>query len=212
MCVEGACTMEEVTNTGGTGGKGGTAGSSGSGSGGKAGAPSGGMSGSGGSGNVGGAEGGETSMGGEGGAPIVPATCGELGQDCCASGNSCAAGLGLACGQGSKCGCDLGMDNCKNGAADGCESALSADEDNCGACGHACGGGECVAGICQAEVIVKSGTLDGEAFTNQWDPGAAISAALLRLTLRASSCLRPTRRAETTECVRSTRTAPRARS
>lgn len=171
VCVEGACVGDAPVSTGGTGGsgsggKGGTAST-----GGKGGAASGGMSGSGGSGNAGGAEGGETSMGGEGGAPIVPATCGELGQDCCESGSACSSAHGLSCGAGEKCACDLGQKDCANGAADGCESAPSADPDNCGDCGHACGGGDCVAGICQAEIVVPGGPNAGEAESPTWAPG-----------------------------------------
>jgi hypothetical protein len=56
-------------------------------------------------------------------------------------------------GGGTTCGfvsCATGFANCNgNLAQDGCESDISSDPKNCGACGVSCGGGGCSGGKCQ---------------------------------------------------------------
>jgi hypothetical protein len=47
--------------------------------------------------------------------------------------------------------CRVGLADCDANAANGCEVALDASAENCGACGNACGAGStCVAGACRA--------------------------------------------------------------
>ena len=46
--------------------------------------------------------------------------------------------------------CNPGFANCNGSAADGCETELRFDDDNCGRCGNVCGGlTECRSGTCQ---------------------------------------------------------------
>jgi hypothetical protein len=58
---------------------------------------------------------------------------------------------------------ESGSDGCANGscgadASDGgCDADLQVDLGNCGACGHACIGGTCTAGLCPAEPIISGG-------------------------------------------------------
>src|SRR5207244_691059 len=50
-----------------------------------------------------------------------------------------------------RCGyvCLAGFGDCNVSAADGCETNLDTDVGNCGACGHACPGGQvCTGGVC----------------------------------------------------------------
>lgn len=66
--------------------------------------------------------------------------------------NKCTAGAGAtpAC-SGGKCvlGCPVGMGDCNQVPADGCEATLANDPKNCGLCGMTCGGAACVNGACQ---------------------------------------------------------------
>jgi hypothetical protein len=76
------------------------------------------------------------------------ANCGACGRVCGQTNantpTKCAAG---------KCvfSCKAGFDHCTGPAAvdQGCETDLNKDAANCGACGHSCLGGQCVAGRCQ---------------------------------------------------------------
>jgi hypothetical protein len=47
------------------------------------------------------------------------------------------------------CVCKADLGNCDGDSSNGCETSLTSAE-NCGKCGHACFGGECVSGRCQA--------------------------------------------------------------
>lgn len=65
--------------------------------------------------------------------------------------------------EASKCvfSCKKDFAHCSPTSTDGCETDLSKDAENCGACGHSCLGGKCNAGKCQpfqlASVSVPSG-------------------------------------------------------
>jgi hypothetical protein len=76
--------------------------------------------------------------------------------DCGACGVRCAAGANATatCAAGT-CAltCAAGYANCDGNAANGCERAVGADANNCGACGNVCSGGRtCQAGSCTASV------------------------------------------------------------
>jgi hypothetical protein len=74
--------------------------------------------------------------------------CGACGHVCAlAHANAvCTAG---ACGVGS---CVAGFANCDGNAANGCETGVSTDANNCGTCGHVCSGANgtetCAGGAC----------------------------------------------------------------
>jgi hypothetical protein len=73
-----------------------------------------------------------------------PNHCGACGTVCSSVNGapSCAAG---AC----QIACHIGFGDCNGNAADGCETDVSGDENNCGACGHVCAGAEtCQSGVC----------------------------------------------------------------
>jgi hypothetical protein len=84
---------------------------------------------------------------GTGGAPSreTEAGAGDFGTDASTDGGSDddgATDAAVACGSSSTR-CSTGCKNLLNDAA------------NCGVCGHACGGGECSLGACQAQAIVS---------------------------------------------------------
>ncbi len=62
-------------------------------------------------------------------------SCGKCGNVCPAVANGAVACAAGACGIGS---CNAGFKDCKNGYADGCETPVSADINNCGACNNKC--------------------------------------------------------------------------
>ena len=74
-----------------------------------------------------------------------PANCGGCAL-ACSLPNATAYCASSACAVGP---CTAGYANCNNVASDGCEVNLNTDANHCGACGNACDGGSCVAGVCQ---------------------------------------------------------------
>lgn len=72
--------------------------------------------------------------------------CGKCGDPCGATNTTMAA----TC-TASKCvfACKAGFGHCGATNATGCETNLDGDPLNCGACGHSCLGGLCMAGKCQ---------------------------------------------------------------
>lgn len=80
-----------------------------------------------------------------------PTNCGACGAVCPTRANAspvCAAGMCDSLGA-----CRPGFGDCNRRALDGCESDLSTDVMNCGACGRPCafrnGNARCVAGVCE---------------------------------------------------------------
>lgn len=77
--------------------------------------------------------------------------CGGCG-NVCPSGDDVAALLGgryYCTGGTCRLACDPGFGDCNGDATDGCETSLSCDSDNCGACGKKCAPGEfCHEGEC----------------------------------------------------------------
>jgi hypothetical protein len=78
-----------------------------------------------------------------------PDNCGSCGNVCALPGTvgTCEAGV---CVQGP---CSPGFDDCDGDPANGCETSIAGDPDNCGACGVACSFSNadplCVSGACQ---------------------------------------------------------------
>ena len=77
-------------------------------------------------------------------------------KNCTACGNVCALRNVLpACADGCYLGaCAFGFDDCNGMVADGCETSVSGDVNNCGACGIRCGSvpnakNACISGACQ---------------------------------------------------------------
>lgn len=92
--------------------------------------------------------------------------CGGCGKACPAPANAtttCAA---------SMCGftCKAGFGNCDNQAANGCESPLSTDKNNCGSCGKTCSNNNiapsCAAGVCSGACNFGFSDCDGNKQTN----------------------------------------------
>ncbi|MEO7483061.1 MAG: hypothetical protein ABIT81_04830 [Ferruginibacter sp.] len=78
------------------------------------------------------------------------ANCGACGNVCSAGANSSATCTSGVCGLV----CNAGFGNCDNNNANGCETSLSNNMANCGACGNVCSAGAnstsatCTGGIC----------------------------------------------------------------
>ena len=85
--------------------------------------------------------------------------CGADGQwsapTACAVGSNETATCSLGTCGGT---CTAGFVDCDGNAVNGCESNPTNDSNNCGACGHSCGGGTCVNSVCQAATV---GTVSG---------------------------------------------------
>jgi hypothetical protein len=109
-----------------------------------------------------------TSVGGEACSPCIPDIACEPANPCHVGVTSCASGrtecvdtqanvgAGQACTtvrggtcQSGSCQCPTGTSLCSAACVD-----LTSDADDCGACGHACHGGTCDAGVCQPLALV----------------------------------------------------------
>ncbi|MFO0624782.1 MAG: hypothetical protein U0325_04135 [Polyangiales bacterium] len=80
----------------------------------------------------------------------LPGNCGRCGNTC-AFANASAVCTNGTCGLGT---CASGFGNCDGQASNGCETSLSANTANCGACGNVCSGPagssvSCVSGACR---------------------------------------------------------------
>jgi hypothetical protein len=88
------------------------------------------------------------------------ANCGACGQACGGAPNA-----GAACSAGA-CTfvCDSGFGDCDRNAANGCETDLTSDPVNCGACGNSCAQanapGTCMNGVCHCVLSCSPGFLD----------------------------------------------------
>src|SRR5262249_37324395 len=71
--------------------------------------------------------------------------------DPCGPNASCVDGV-----NSFQCSCNAGHGNCDGTFANGCEVDFATNGSHCGACGHTCGGGACVAGVCQVVEIPKA--------------------------------------------------------
>lgn len=116
-----------------------------------------------------------------------PANCGACGVACPARVNAspvCAAGMCDSLGA-----CRSGFGDCNRREMDGCESDLSADVMNCGACGRPCafrnGTARCVAGACELVACVGA-NLDCDR-----EPSNGCEASLSTSTLHCGACGRP---------------------
>jgi len=78
---------------------------------------------------------------------------------CGSCSNACTPpdGASATCVQ-SKCGfaCLADRGNCNAQDADGCETYLLTDADNCGSCGHSCAGAACINGYCELTTLSDS--------------------------------------------------------
>jgi len=90
------------------------------------------------------------------GTPMGPdiLDCGACGNDCVATDAHFAACISGRC----ELDCVSGYGDCDGDPSNGCETELSFDPGNCGACGTFCGvGGECSVGVCDGVVETASG-------------------------------------------------------
>ncbi len=92
--------------------------------------------------------------------------------NCGACGNACSEANGTPSCTGGQCviaSCNAGWADCDHNAANGCETNLSSDQQNCGACGSVCSAnnatGACSAGICAITCNQGWGNCDGN-FSN----------------------------------------------
>jgi hypothetical protein len=81
--------------------------------------------------------------------------CGACGNRCSLRANSVPGCESGACTST----CNAGFGDCDRVEANGCETSLSADSKNCGACGRDCRGGTCMNGVCPPVVLAQ--TADG---------------------------------------------------
>lgn len=91
------------------------------------------------------------------GSPTDPANCGTCGHVCGKANTdsaSCSEGHCVLQCTGAFAHCSIDDDGT------GCETNLGTSTDNCGACGHSCGGGQCIAGQCQVVVLGGPPTVD----------------------------------------------------
>jgi hypothetical protein len=77
----------------------------------------------------------------------APATCGGSCTPCAAPSNGVASCNGVSC----QVTCDPGYSACATGCC-GCGDVQN-DPNNCGSCGHSCGGEACVDGVCGSTVV-----------------------------------------------------------
>jgi hypothetical protein len=81
--------------------------------------------------------------------------CGACGQRCIAANGAVRCNAG-ACELTT---CNAGFDNCDGTPVNGCEAELAKNSVHCARCGHSCGGGQCVDGVCQ---LVPFADTDGD--------------------------------------------------
>src|SRR5207302_1354506 len=75
------------------------------------------------------------------------ANCGACGHSCNNPAN--AALSACSSGQCSIAACNAGFGDCDGSPANGCETNITTDDNNCGACAHVCGSGtHCHSGVC----------------------------------------------------------------
>jgi hypothetical protein len=101
--------------------------------------------------------GGTTSAGGDGGAGVGGAGGGGAGGG--GAGGGGAGGVGGG-GGGGPIVCAPGLGDCNGDPADACETDLTTTAVSCGACGHDCSPGTCVASACQPYTLLAPPDID----------------------------------------------------
>lgn len=99
---------------------------------------------------------------------VDASNCGKCGTKCgttntsavaCGSAPASDAGAADAGGGGAvscQFTCNGAYAHCSADDGTGCETNISTDQNNCGACGHSCLGGQCVVGKCQASIVASN--------------------------------------------------------
>lgn len=78
--------------------------------------------------------------------------------NCGACGNSCSFPHAAAACADGKCvmgACETGWGDCNGNPADGCETSLVGNPENCSFCGHDCGDGSCPGEVCLASPVAQ---------------------------------------------------------
>ncbi len=123
-----------------------------------------------------------------------PQHCGACGTACAPFPNAASNCTAGACSIGA---CNSGFTDCDGNAANGCETSLLASDQNCGACGNACGQGlECASGTCVACVrcglvnppAPNAGSAVGGAWATTWTDSAGATSYKLRCVTAGASC------------------------
>ncbi|HMR06175.1 MAG TPA: hypothetical protein PKA88_10360 [Polyangiaceae bacterium] len=132
---------------------------------------------------------GETDDNNSGGASAAGSGGGGAGGAGGATGGATSGGTGGGTGGGLTC--DPGFGDCNGDATDGCETSLSDNDQNCGACGRSCLGGACSQTQC-ASVTLTTGQADpgaisvdgGQVFWIKNSPGAG---AVMRISVEGTN-------------------------
>jgi hypothetical protein len=113
--------------------------------------------------------------------------CGTCGHVCGSAHTTAVECVAGGDGGTSACSftCSGAYQHCGSDDSKGCETDVGIDGSNCGACGHSCLGGQCVAGICQPVVLagdptkasgLKSlyslATFNGSVYGTNWENAA----------------------------------------
>jgi hypothetical protein len=83
-------------------------------------------------------------------------------------------------------GCEERRLDCNCRASDGCEIDSDADPRHCGRCGHDCGPGACLDGVCQAASLVELPGPAGALAASGGDVFVAVSASIVRVSPAAA--------------------------
>ena len=121
--------------------------------------------------------------------------CGACGNACLAKGNVATATCSASACVVTSCNANFG--NCDGSATNGCETDLRTSAANCGACGHACSGGQlCVNSACEAPAVYSQ-TLNPfiapyPAQCQSWTTFASVATGTSRQTISVFGSQNPT--------------------